>query len=229
MADCSSYFYSCFEPDYPISEALSASAKAIALNPNLAEGYASLGLALSIVGDFKEAEKAFRTAVKLDPNLFEARYYWARTCFTQGKLIEAAQHYEQAWVLSPRDPQSPSILLQIYRSLGRKEDLKNAAENTVEIGLNKLNEEPDNWRTCLSIAFGLNSLERFSEAKEYLTHALENNADDPQVNYNVACLYSGMGEIEKAIYHLQVSLSLGNHPKGWLENDSDLDPLRDHS
>jgi adenylate cyclase len=227
LADCSSYFNSCFEPDYPISDALSAAAKAIALNPNLAEGHASLGLALSIIDDYKGAEKEFETAVRLDPSLFEARYYWARTCFTQGKLIAAANHFEKAWELSPKDPQTPSLLLQVYRSLGRQHDLEHAAKVTIEAGQQKLKEEPDDWRTHLSVAFGLNSLQRFSEAKEYLSHAIDNNSYDPTINYNVACLYAGMGEVDKAIYHLEISLKLGNHPKGWIENDSDLDPLRD--
>jgi adenylate cyclase len=226
LADCSSYF-DCFERDYPVADALSASAKAISLNPNLAEAHASFGLALSIIGDYKQSEKEFETAVNLDPNLYEARYYWARTCFTQGKLKEAAAHFEKAWALSPRDPQAPSILLQVYRSLDRQEDLENTAQAIVETGLQKLKDEPENWRTYLAVAFGLNSLQRFSEAKEYVSLVIENNPDDSLMNYNAACLYTGMGEIEKAITHLEVSLRLGNNYKGWVENDSDLDPLRD--
>ena len=227
LADCSSYF-DCFEKDHPVTDALSAAAKAISLNPNLAEGHASLGLALSITGDYTGAEREFNTAVSLDPNLYEARYYWARTCFTQGNLAAAAEHFEKAWELSPKDPQTPSILLQVYRSLGRYQDLERTAKISVDAGMQKLKDEPDNWRTCLSIAFGLNSLGRYSEAKEYVTYVIENNADDTLMNYNVACLYSGMGEIEKALFHLEISLRLGNNYKGWVSNDSDLDPLRDH-
>ena len=227
LADCSSYFNNLFGQNYPITDALSASAKAIAFNPNLAEGHASFGLALSITGDYKGAEKEFDNAVNLDPNLYEAHYYWGRTCFTQGKLAEAAKHFEDAWKLSPKDPQTPSILLQVYRSLGRQKDLEYAANATVEAGLQKLKEEPDNWRTCLSLAFGLNSLRRFSEAKKYVSLAIENNTDDSLINYNVACLYTGMGAIDKAMYHLETSLKLGNNTRGWIENDSDLDPLRD--
>ena len=226
LADCSSYF-DCFERDYPVADALSAAAKAISLNPNLAEAHASFGLALSIIGDYKQSEKEFETAATLDPNLYEARYYWARTCFTQGKLKEAATHFEKAWALSPKDPQAPSILLQVYRSLGRQEDLENTAKAIVETGLQKLKDEPENWRTYLAVAFGLNSLQRFSEAIEYVSLVIENNPDDSLMNYNAACLYTGMGEIEKAVTHLEVSLRLGNNYKGWVENDSDLDPLRD--
>lgn len=52
------------------------------------------------------------------------------------------------------------------------------------------------------------------------------NSVDSFVNYNVACIYSGMGEIDKAINHLEISLKLGSKPLGWITNDSDLDPLQ---
>lgn len=228
LADCGSFLNTLYGGDYPLTDALAAAAKAIALAPALAEGHASLGLVLSSTGDHSGAEKEFQTAVRLDPNLYEAHYYWARSCFTQGKLEEAAVHFEDAWERSPKDPQTPSLLLQIYRSLGRQADLEYAAQETVKSGLQKLEEEPDNWRTCLSLAFGLLNLNQFSETIKYLDRALENNADDALVNYNVACLYSGMGEIDKAIHHLEISLRLGSNTIGWIKNDSDLDPVRDH-
>ena len=192
----------------------------------MAEGHASFGLVLSNTGDYKGAVKEFKTSVRLDPNLYEAHYYWARTCFTQGKLEEAATHFEDAWERFPKDPQTPSLLLQVYRSLGRQADLDYAAKATVKAGFQKLEEEPDNWRTCLSLAFGLLNLKQFSESIKYLDLALKNNTDDALINYNVACLYSGMGEINKAMHHLEISLKLENNTIGWIKNDSDLDQLR---
>lgn len=226
LADCGSFLHTLYGGEYLLSDALTASTKAIALAPDMAEGHASFGLVLSNTGDYKGAVKEFKTSVRLDPNLYEAHYYWARTCFTQGKLEEAATHFEDAWERSPKDPQTPSLLLQVYRSLGRQADLDYAAKATVKAGFQKLEEEPDNWRTCLSLAFGLLNLKQFSESIKYLDLALKNNTDDALINYNVACLYSGMGEINKAMHHLEISLKLGNNTIGWIKNDSDLDQLR---
>jgi len=49
-------------------------------------------------------------------------------------------------------------------------------------------------------------------------------------NYNATCLYCGIGETERAIQHLQISLNHGTgfQLKDWIENDSDLDPIRNH-
>ena len=209
-------------------DAMGAAAKAIELAPDLAEGHASLGLLLSTTGEYSGAEEEFKIAVGLDPNLYEAHYYWGRTCFAQGKLEEATEHFEKAWERSPGDPQTPSLLLAVYRSLGRKKDLEHAARETVKVGLQKIEAEPDNWRACLSVAFGYLNLGQFSDVGDLLQRVLENNTDDSIVNYNVACLYCGMGEIESALQHLEISLERGKGVQfaAWVENDSDLDPLR---
>lgn len=229
LADCSSFLATEHGGGRAsLVDAMGAAGKAIELAPDLAEGHASLGLLLSTTGEYSGAEEEFEVAVDLDPNLFEAHYYWARTCFAQGKLKEAADHFETAWKRSPGDPQTPSLLLQVYRSLGRKEDMEDAAQETVKAALQKLESEPDNWRAHLSLAFGYLNLGQFSDVGSVLERVLINNRDDSIVNYNVACLYCGMGETESALRHLEVSLVKGKGTQflAWIENDSDLDLLR---
>ena len=69
-----------------------ASLKALELDPELAEGHAARGLALSLSQGHEEAEREFEQAIFLNPKLFEAYYFFARTCFIQGKK-EAAAHW----------------------------------------------------------------------------------------------------------------------------------------
>jgi adenylate cyclase len=231
LADSSSFLRWNHGEDYKtIVQAIVSANSAINLAPDLADGHASLGLALSIIGEFSGADSEFKIAVQLDQNLYEAHYYWARACFTESKLKEAAEHFEAAWKLSPTDPQTPSLLLQIYRSLGQQSDLEHAARETVKAGTTKLVAEPDNWRACLSTAFGYMNLGEFQEANKYLQRVLVNNPEDATVSYNIACLYCGMGDSEKALEFLEKSLKLGANQKlfnDWIKNDSDLDPLRE--
>ena len=49
-----------------------------------------MGLALSQAGEKRNAEQEFARAIELDPDLYEAHYYWARLCFEQGNLSAAA-------------------------------------------------------------------------------------------------------------------------------------------
>ena len=231
LADCCSYLNTEHgEGHAALVDAIAAATKAIEISPGLGEAHASLGLVLSATGNYSSAVKEFSTAVRLDPGSYGAHYYWGRTCFAEGKPEEAAEHLETAWKLSPRDPQIPGLICQIYRDLGRQADHEHAAQEAVNLGLQKLEAEPENWRACGSVAFGYLNLGNFSEAGKFMERTLASNRDDSILNYNAACLYCGIGETERAIKHLQISL---NHGKGfqfkdWIENDSDLDPIRNH-
>jgi len=232
LADTKSFLRWNHDGDYlTLVQAIAAANDAIKLAPDLADGHASLGLVLSYIGEFPGAENEFNIALQLDPNLYEAHYYWGRACVTEGKLKEAANHLEAAWKQSPTDPQTPSLLLQIYRSLGQYKDLEHAAKETVKMGIRKLEAEPDDWRSCLSTAFGYLNLGKFQETDKYLQRALVNNPEDATISYNIACLYCGMDDIERALKYLNKFLELSGGQKpfyNWMKNDSDLDPLRDN-
>jgi adenylate cyclase len=210
--------------------AIAAASKAIELSQNLAEGHASLGLALTVAGEYDGAIEEYKKAVVLDRNLYEAHYYWGRACFSLGRLEETVEHFESAWRLSPSDPQTPSMLLQVYRSLDRTEDQLRVAKETVKTGLKKLELEPENWRACLSTAFGFMSLGNYEEMSHCLDQALAHNPDDAIVNYNVACLYCGLGDAENAVARLRKSFESGvvTEMISWMKNDSDLDPIRNN-
>jgi adenylate cyclase len=47
------------------------------------------------------------------------------------------------------------------------------------------------------------------------------------VLYNVACVYAQLGEIDRGIDCLEQSITTGMGQKEWIENDPDLDPLRE--
>ena len=50
----------------------------------------------------------------------------------------------------------------------------------------------------------------------------------PIVLYNVACVYANAYEIDEAVEALHLALDNGYAHKEWIQNDHDLDPLRDH-
>ena len=67
--------------------------EALDLEGGLAEAHASRGLALSLRERYPEAMAEFDQAIALDPNLFEAHYFYARACFAQGKLERGGQAF----------------------------------------------------------------------------------------------------------------------------------------
>ena len=119
LADCWCYIYLYSDRSEVVREqALWASAKAVEMAPNSAQAQASHGLSLFISGSDTEAQQAFETALQLDSELFEARYYYARHCFALGQAQKAAGLYESAMRIRPDDYQSPLLAAQIYDYLG---------------------------------------------------------------------------------------------------------------
>src|SRR3569832_922639 len=76
LADCCSYLYLYWQPTVDnLRMADSASRRAVALAPGLAETQVSRAVALSTLRNYPEAEDSFRPAIRIDPNCFDAHYF----------------------------------------------------------------------------------------------------------------------------------------------------------
>ncbi|PDT52497.1 MULTISPECIES: adenylate/guanylate cyclase domain-containing protein [Sinorhizobium] len=230
IADCDSFLFLHYNADVSIDGILATSAKALDLESGLAEAHASRGLALSLRERHSEAMAEFEQAIALDPNLFEAYYFYARACFTQGKLDEAARLFLRAAELKPDDYQALLVLVNILRSLGRDQEMRMAAQEGVARAERELRLRPENARPAYLGALGLAALGDRDRAKEWAGRALAIDPDDRLAKYNVACFYSLEGEHDRAIDLLVELLPRATHEtKRWVKYDSDLDPIREHA
>src|SRR6266404_4672088 len=229
IADCDSFLFLHYQVNIPVEEILAAAAKALDLESSLAEAHASRALALSLGERHAEAEAEFERAIALNPNLFEARYFYARACFARGKLDRAAELLEQAVAIRPDDYQSEVLLIGIYRSLERKADAADAARKGIELAQKELVANPENPRPAYLGARALVELGEMGRAREWGSRALAIDPDDILTQYNIACLYSLLGDIEAAIEMLKHLLPHANHEtKAWIKHDSDFAPLHGH-
>jgi serine/threonine protein kinase/Flp pilus assembly protein TadD len=227
VADCCSHLYMYWgASNDDLREAEAASRKAVELDPELAEGHVSRGLALLMTKKYDAAESEFRTAIQLDPKLFDASYFYARACFQQGKLEEAARLFEDACRVNPEDYQAPSLLSQTYVTLGRKLEAEAYEQRGLRIIERHLELHPEDAR---ALYFGGTALVRVGHrerALEWTHRALLLDPEDPAVLYNVACNYVMLDKIDEAINCIEKAFAQGEWYKAWAEHDSDLDPLR---
>src|SRR3990167_8027904 len=78
VANCYSLLYSFFDSrEFNMRQADQASSKALELEPGLAESHLARGVALSLAKRYDEAKQGFEQAMRLDPNLFEAPYWYS--------------------------------------------------------------------------------------------------------------------------------------------------------
>jgi adenylate cyclase len=229
IADCDSFLFLHYSAPVEIKGIFETSAKALALESGLAEAHASQALALSLEQRYAEAMAEFEKAIALDPNSFEGHYFYARACFAEGKLERAAALFERAAEIKPDDYQSVCLLIQIYRSLGRDGEKESAARRGIERAERELTLHPDNPRPAYLGAAALVTLGQNERAKEWLARTLAIDPDDILTQYNAACIYSRLGEIDTAFDLLERLLPHANHEtKAWIKHDSDFDPLREH-
>ena len=209
-------------------ECSQASQKALELAPDLAEAHASRGFAHSICKEFDKAETEFEEAIRINPNLFEAYYLYARSAVHAGNLSKSAELFEKASQVRPLDYQSLLLVAPIYGGLGMSDEAQSAAERGVAAARKALELMPGETRALYLGAGGLLRLDKRDEAFRWADRAVFVDADDPSVLYNIACFYSQAGDIERALDCLEQANLPGMANKSWVTNDADLNPLRSH-
>ncbi|MDH3291608.1 MAG: protein kinase [Gemmatimonadota bacterium] len=228
LADTCSFLFMYFEGSPGIlDEAERASRRALELAPDLAEAHASSGLALALSKRYDEAEAEFETAIRLNPARFEPYYFYARTCFQQGKLERAARLFECACELSD-DYQARLLAALSYAGLGRVKEAEAAYERALAAVEKHLTLRPGDARALTLGAGCLARLGRGEEGIAWTDRALAIDSTDPVVVYAAACVHAVLGRDDEALDGLERALDAGFGNKGWIRNDPDFASLREH-
>jgi TolB-like protein/Tfp pilus assembly protein PilF len=230
LADTYTEFWRNYEStDENLRQADQASLKAVEMDPDLAEAHAARGYALGQQRKYGEAREEFETAIRLNPKLFEAYYYYGTVAFAQGELQRAGEMFEKATEVAPDDIRALQLLPQIYRSLGREDEVREASERRLALAERLLELDPDDVQTLLYGANALATLGERERSLEWAARVLEIDTDDALVLYNIACFYSLAGEVKPALEALERSYEAGLADPEWMEQDSDLDNLRNEA
>ena len=207
--------------------ALEASRRAVELGPDLAEAHSSRGLALSINGRHAEAEGEFEHALRLNPSLYEAYYFYGRDCISQGSPDKAARLFAKSVALNPDNYEALIFLAAAYRDSGKRAEAADTERRVVAAAEKHLEMYPDDARALYIGAQALVATGNPKRAVEWAERALEAAPEEPSVLYNLGCMYSLMGDKDRAIGLVDEAVKLGFGYRAWLEKDGDLDPLRD--
>jgi adenylate cyclase len=203
-----------------------ASNRTISRRPTRREAHAARGLVFSLRGDNEAARLAFEAAIRIDPRLYEARYFYARTCFQEGKLEEAARLFREASEVR-EDYKSSFFMAQSLAALGRDHEAAAGYRRAFEVAARHVELNPDDAHAFSMGAVALCRTGDKGRGLEWAERALSLDPDDAGIAYNVACLFSLEGETERAFTSLQQAVDGGFVRKDWFEKDPDLDPLRD--
>jgi adenylate cyclase len=208
---------------------LAVANKALAIDSGLAEAYAARAAALADAEQPHEAEAAFKEALAIDPESYDAVYAFARFRMARAEFAEAAELYIRAFEIQPDDYQAPLLAVSSLQMIGRNEE----AERYARIGLQHAREalrlHPESSRPAQLGACVLASLGETEEAREWLARALAVDPEDNGARYNAACCLAQIGEPEQALELLERWVEhRGSEGRRWILVDPDFESLRTH-
>ncbi|MFZ2633431.1 MAG: tetratricopeptide repeat protein [Desulfosalsimonadaceae bacterium] len=175
------------------------------INPNMTEGHNNLGNALIKKGMLDQAISHFNQALQLNPKLAQAHTNLGNALARKGKLDEALYHYES--IISESQPDSVTVknrdaLLSLLKPANRIDILFKAAMRFA-------------------------GEKKYDRAVTLLRKGLEINPDQPNIYYNISCLYALQNRNEPAINWLQQAVDHGYDNWAKLKTDPDMNNIKD--
>jgi TolB-like protein/tetratricopeptide (TPR) repeat protein len=209
-----------------LAEADRASRIAMELAPELADAHLSRGYTLSNLRRYDEADQHFEAAARINPNLFDAYYYYGRAAFAAGDIEKSIELWRKAGEVRREDFESPLLQAQSMRKLGRLEESRVVNREAVRRAEKLVELNPSNARV---LSFGAGALHDDGQSERALEWARRAEAlypDDMGVIINGALLRARKGLTEEALDLLERMFGKGWGKKDWVENDPDYDSLR---
>jgi adenylate cyclase len=210
-----------------IARAEQASQRALDLAPDLAEAHAARGCTLALSSRYVEAAREFEDAIRLNPNFFDAYYYFARSSFASGDIQRSAELFRKAADVRQDDFQSPMLLGQSLRMLGRPEEGLAASREGLRRAEHVLALNPVERRALSMGSVHLLVDGQRERAMEWSVRGLALYPDDMGTLVNAACLRARLGRKEEALDLLERVFARGWGKRDWIEHDPDYEILRD--
>jgi adenylate cyclase len=177
---------------------------------------------------YDDATAEFERAIELDPTLFDAHYYYARSCFKSGELEKSLRLFRQAQSVRPDDYQAVYLEALVLMQLRGWNEARDAYQRGLESSHKHLALHPDDARAYVLGAGALARLGETERAKEWANRAMSLAPDDDAILYNAGCALAVVGEEELALDALQRAIGAGLAGGDWIPQDPDWERLRDH-
>ncbi|MEJ0085734.1 MAG: winged helix-turn-helix domain-containing protein [Pseudomonadota bacterium] len=209
-----------------LREAERASRIAMELAPDLADAHLARAYTLSNLRRYEEARPHFEAAARINPNLFDAYYYYGRASFAAGDTAKSIELWRKAGEVRQEDFESPLLQAQSMRQLGQYDEARVVNREAVRRAERLLEVNPLSARV---LSFGAGALMEDGQterALEWARRAESMYPDDMGVVINGACLRAKLGLKDEALDLLERMFSKGWGKKDWVEKDQDYDSLR---
>jgi tetratricopeptide (TPR) repeat protein len=154
--------YTAMETKDAMDKATAAARKALMIDPNLAEAHTSLGVVmLRYNWDWQAAEKSFKQAIALAPDLASPHYWYSSLLAITGRTDESIRESEKAKQL---EPFSPLYITNLGKAYYRARDF----DKTIDYFRTVLSESPNNTSAMYMLALAYCQKSLYSDAIKVL-------------------------------------------------------------
>jgi adenylate cyclase len=212
-----------------LDDGLAAANRALTLDETIAEARLPRAWHLAMMGRPEEAQSEIETALRLNPDSWEANKEAARIYYRQGKVDETIRLLEKATALAEGDFHSRGMLSAAYLANGDVERAQLCAQKVIKQVEGALVRNPDNGAALAFGALSFAALGQLDRAREWIDRALLLDSDNAYMRYNLAWpLLAFFQDKEAALEMLEPALAKGGNTLISLaEVDRNLDALRD--
>ncbi|HKR85987.1 MAG TPA: winged helix-turn-helix domain-containing protein [Terriglobales bacterium] len=194
LADCNSAltWHGFTSPARSLPKAEAAAHKAIEIDPQSAEGHASLALALHHKWDWDGAEAEFKRALQLDSQYANAHHWYGDYLSVRGQHDEALLEARQALKLDP-------LNLMINSWVALRYYLAHNYGAAIEQGRNAVELDPNFAAAHLVLGEAYVQTGRYDEALVELQAAAKLSGDNPLYLAQVAVANAAAGKRQEAL------------------------------
>jgi adenylate cyclase len=205
-----------------------AAARALALDPHIAEAHLPKAWRLAEAGRHDDANAEIAIALELNPESWEVNKEAARIFYRQRRVDDAARSLEKAVQVMESDYHGLGMLFAYYQVKGDVERARLTAKRTIEQVEKVLAQDPDNGA---ALAFGALShamLGNPDRGREWMDRGVLVDPDNLMMRYNFAWgLNKIFGDPDAALEMLRpVMTDAGANIIRLAANDPNLDNLR---
>lgn len=170
------------------------------------------------LGKVDRAIKTMDLYITNDPEFYGG--YYRRGFYKQNikDYTGAIEDYTTSIILNPNNAYSYIGRANMYRQTGDKEKYLSDCRKIIEI------DTIPQINSCAQFAFL--ELGEIEKAKEFMNKIIELDTNNEGAYYDAACLYSRIGDKDKALLNLRLCLEKGFRRFYHIELDDDLDFIR---
>jgi tetratricopeptide (TPR) repeat protein len=198
--------------------------RATALEPDNPSGFNNLGAAYLYAGDFELATEAFSRSLAIEPT--RTGYSNTGTGFYyQGRFDEAAAMFRRATEVAPSDHRPWGNLADALLFGGHRGEADRAYARALELAEAELAVNPRHAVNQAQTAYYSSRLRRGDRARQCIARALADGDQDSEVHYYVGLAVLGLGDRERAAFHVRRARELG-WPGVLLKSAPELNEIR---